>query len=160
MIADATRTTPDLSGYREEIQRCNKLLADLTVREKRSAMMFLRGRRSESAWDAECDEYVRDRHMLERTLKAAEETVVQFEVADLTRESMTAAIAAVRERLRSARREDRRTIVHALIPDQTGYGIVVHPNGDIVIDAGLLTSAGEVTETTADKAFRSACPGS
>jgi uncharacterized protein YukE len=135
---DAVTTEPDVSGYADEIERCEQLLADLERREKHTAAMYRRGKLSAATYEDELDDFARDRKTLNRTLKTAREAVARAATRRQSKEALSAAITSIRQRVRAAQPQERRALIHALIPDDAGYGITVHPDGEIIIDAGLL----------------------
>lgn len=141
MIAEATETAPDVSGYQDEIARCEKMLADLEDHEAWVNSQCRRGKMSRPAGERELDTIASNRTTLERTLKAAQQIVAQAEASQMSQESIAAAMAGLRSQIRKAAPADRKALLHALIPDQLGYGIVVHPDGRIEINAGIAADA-------------------
>lgn len=117
----------DVSGYREEAERCESKLAQLTKAEVEVSKAYRRGHLSVDAWQETLRGIASDREILERTLAVARDTIESAAAAVASFEDIEAQLDTLREEAKRANHEGRRALVDAVFGAPSS-SITVYPD--------------------------------
>lgn len=138
--ADTDEPRADLEGYREELARCEELIARSVQDEVTLGREYRRRTISEQAWIAQLNDIARERKLLDSSAELARQQIRAGERQSNTARLASIQLDALRERIVDAPAATRRAIIEAIIPKQAPYGVVLSGDGMIEV-VGVLPVA-------------------
>jgi hypothetical protein len=138
--AEDPDTQLDVSQYEGEIATCERELEALKHREAIIYKTFVLGEAGEDTWQSTRKTIRSEQAKQTAQLHAAQHTVARLRESWGAKESLDAAIRGIRARITSAQPQERRALIHAIIPPTQGYGITLQMDGTAVIAAGLIAA--------------------
>lgn len=138
--AEDPDTQIDVSQYEDEIATCERELEALKHREAIVYKTFVLGEAGEDTWQSTRKTIRSEQAKQTAHLHAAQHTVAPLRESWGAKESLDAAIRGIRARITSAEPQERRALIHAIIPPTQGYGITLQMDGTAMIAAGLMAA--------------------
>lgn len=149
-IAPAVRSSS--TSWAEQLERCDRKLAEYAQTETEWLRMHRRGLLSTEGLERQLEELARDRTTLRSTAAVARGALEAERDAARLAADVSAALPGLASKMLAAPAELRRAFVELLVPKRAGFGVLLHAGGRVEIVGALPVPNSKVSAAASSRA--------